>query len=778
MTTYEAYVAALVDPRVLLIAKVTCVVAVAGLITTLLHRASASLRHFIWAMSLAGAVAVVVVDRTVPRVDVSLRHATPLSQTVVQSTPVGAAAVNRPITSVAQPTVINDVAQRPTSSLVSLLTLQRVWLAGMVIILLRFALGHAGLAVLTQRARKLNTGEWNDSLAQALRESRMERRIQLVVSAEIGAPVTWGHESSVILIPEEALAWSEERRRVVLLHELAHIDRADYLVQIVATVVCALYWFHPMVWVAARRLRSEAERACDDRVIGAGTTGAEYAAHLLDVARGARALKLTGAVAIGMARHSTLEGRMLAIIDTATSRAPVSGQSRRVHLGMLSAVVLLVGAVRPVETRAEIVTSVNVERPRALVHADARVEPRVAKPAHEAFVKAPVLAPLPLQQSSDSSFTRSVSASPGGTLTVDLRPGGSVSVHGWDNNRVEVRARLGGRDWRDVRIEFRGEGNGATLRTYVDNDRRSMSTSIEFDVYVPRRYDVSLRSGGGSFAVEDVEGEFSGGTGGGSIQLSRLTGTANMTTGGGSIAVANSNLDGRVSTGGGHVEISNNRGNLRGESPTDVQHGNMITTAHAGDVGTHVRGMVSGAIAMGPNMTDTHYSSDSSHVTRGGGDIRIENAPHGAVATTGGGNIHVGSADGDVHATTGSGMIHVGPTRGSVHATTGNGDVDVEVLGTRENNQSVTVLTGAGRVVIEVPRGFRGTVDLETAYTENRESPKIVLPWNIRSETSPTWDRSQGTPRRYVRVNGSVGGGGDAVIRVRTVNGDIEIRQK
>ncbi len=772
MTTYGAYVASLVDPVVLSIAKVTFVVAVAGVMTTILHRKSASLRHFIWATSLAGAFAVVVVDRVFPRFDVSLHRATPLAQTIVQQavTP----AIHETLRQGATPLNSTGAVSNPTTSIRAEVTIERLWLAGVLLVFLRFALGYAGLALLTRRARRIETGAWHDSLTLALREANVTMSVRLAISHDVGAPVTWGHRSPVVLIPEEAIQWSAERRRVVLLHELAHIARRDYLVQMGAGVVCTVFWFHPLVWVAARRLRTEAERACDDRVIQAGTTGAEYAAHLLDVARGARTLKLTGAVAIGMARHSTLEGRMLAIIDNATSRAPLTTRSRRLHAGMLSIIVLAIGAVRPVETRAEIVTSINVERPRAMT-VEPRTETRTLKAAAPLRLSA---APAARQQYRDSTFTRSVSAAPGGTLTVDLRPGGSIAVHGWNENRVEVRARLSGRDWRDVSVEFRSENNGASLRTYVSDDRRSMSTSIEFDVYVPRRYDVALRSGGGSLTIEDVEGEFSGGTGGGSINLDRLTGTATMTTGGGSISVSNSNLDGRVSTGGGHVSISNNRGNLRGESPTDGPFAGM-TTVHNGTAGMHGRDVVRGGFTTSNSGDTDHYSADSSHVTRAGGDIRIGNAPHGAVATTGGGNVHIGSADGDVHVTTGNGMIHVGPTRGSVQATTGNGDVEVEITGNRESNQSVTVTTGSGRVVVEVPRGFRGSLDLESAYTENRgESTRIILPWNIRSETSPSWDRTQGTPRRYVRVNGSVGGGGDAVIRVRTVNGDIEIREK
>jgi TonB family protein len=151
--------------------------------------------------------------------------------------------------------------------------------------------------------------------------------VALLQSADAALLVTWGVGRPKIVLPPAARDWDDERWRIVLCHELAHIRRGDWLVQIFARAVLALNWFNPIMWLACRRLQRESEHACDDAVLGAGVDATDYAAHLVDLAR---TLTRPRAVlpAPAMARRSTLEGRIAAMLNARLNRRPLTSSAR------------------------------------------------------------------------------------------------------------------------------------------------------------------------------------------------------------------------------------------------------------------------------------------------------------------------------------------------------------------------------------------------------------------------------------------------------------------
>jgi hypothetical protein len=144
----------------------------------------------------------------------------------------------------------------------------------------------------------------------------LRRPIRLLRGEESLMPVTCGILSSVVVLPKEAEGWSDERRRVVLLHELIHVKRRDLLTQTIARVVCAAYWFNPLVWWAVRKLRTEQEWACDERVVATGVAAPDYAGHLLEIARRFDKARMSTVTTSAMATPP-LQDRLCAILRPA-----------------------------------------------------------------------------------------------------------------------------------------------------------------------------------------------------------------------------------------------------------------------------------------------------------------------------------------------------------------------------------------------------------------------------------------------------------------------------
>ena len=264
------------------------VLGAAWIATSLLRRNSADLRHRIW---LAAFVAMALLLIPWPM---------PAPMRISAAATLGTAQVS-------------SAASR------SLSILPIIWATGLAFMLIRFSSGIIRLTVLTRSAR-----------------SRHEKDIR--VTDSIQTPMTWGVIRPVILLPTYVYAWSAEERDVVIRHERAHIERRDWMWQAFAQVMTAIFWFHPLMWLAARQLRNEAEHAADDVTLAGGIQAPDYADRLMAVAR--QLQEKTPTAAVAMVRHPALAERVAAILDAGRIRKSASVGARISVL--LAAVAVLV----------------------------------------------------------------------------------------------------------------------------------------------------------------------------------------------------------------------------------------------------------------------------------------------------------------------------------------------------------------------------------------------------------------------------------------------------
>jgi hypothetical protein len=249
---------------------------------------------------------------------------------------------------------------------------------------------------IVRRARPLEHPDWQAPLYEIADRLGLDAAPRLLRSEEVSMPFAAGLATPTIVLPAESDEWTADRRSAVLIHELGHIRRRDLLGHTLARIACVLYWFHPLVWTAARRLRAESERACDDLTLIFGTRPSDYAEHLLDIVTNVRG-RATPSMALAMAHRKEFEGRMLAILDPGLRRRAPSRVQAVALVGTLSALTLLVGAAVPAPRAVQMPEMRALRVAAAVSPADTSrtrsVSPSIA-PA-EQVVAAPAARPTP-----------------------------------------------------------------------------------------------------------------------------------------------------------------------------------------------------------------------------------------------------------------------------------------------------------------------------------------------------------------------------------------------
>lgn len=407
--------------------KATVIVGVTALVCWSLRRASAALRHFIWAIALAGVLALPGLALLMPDWRVALLPAAPSDDAMISrqaETPLSGAAadvaraadsavplfearpqrshsaaarhseatataadsftrsepaaprsarplpdrqmagrsiasrpitdrtiVDRPIANPHQP-----IAQSPDPQMISFLLLA-LWIAGAMVALGRLLAGHAHLWWMERHADPITDPTWLELARRVADQLRLAApngggtarmsAIRMLRCRRPTMPVCWGVRRPLLLLPSDADSWTVERRRIVLLHELAHAKRGDCLTQALAQMAIAMHWFNPFVWLAVRHLRTERERACDDLVLASGAHAPDYADHLLDIARAFRTAGCPSWAAVAMARPSQLEGRLLAILDRHRDRRALTRPACAAAAVLTLAMVGTLAAMQP-----------------------------------------------------------------------------------------------------------------------------------------------------------------------------------------------------------------------------------------------------------------------------------------------------------------------------------------------------------------------------------------------------------------------------------------------
>ncbi len=348
-------------PTVLVVLKATAILIAALLVSLAMHRASSSSRHRVWLVALAGLLVLPLIATYVP-VGVRVLPAPAAVAPTGDNTTFGNVADPKANTAITDPNgastlgdaspTITITPPRATRTPIPLGTLLLgAWAAVMIVLLGRLALSVRTVRRIVRTATPLDDPAWQTTLFEVADRLELDDIPALLASDAVQMPFAAGVRQPVIVLPAVCSTWSRPQREAVLIHELGHIRRRDMVGHMLGRVACAIYWFHPLAWTAARRLRDASERACDDLAIRLGAVPSDYAQHLLDIVTSVRGTS-TPTAAIAMARRKEFEGRMLAILDPAQDRGePPRWRTAVVSLA-LTGFVIAVSAAAPIQRPA------------------------------------------------------------------------------------------------------------------------------------------------------------------------------------------------------------------------------------------------------------------------------------------------------------------------------------------------------------------------------------------------------------------------------------------
>jgi TonB family protein len=294
--------------------KSTAVLLAAWFAVMLLRNRSAAARHLVWSAAFAALLALPFLSISLPAVRIAVdpillppgmalfttdasERDTALAQTERESSVVRLA---------------ESRARFPDRRLALML----LWGAGAAAVLAQMLLAWVAVWRVQRGACRFQGA----NVRALAKEIGMEQQVDVLESAAGSMPMTFGLLRQAVLMPADASRWTEERRRMVLLHELAHLRRGDPATHLLSRIALSFYWWNPLAWKAWGEFLKERERAADDLVLSVGVRPSDYAGHLLEIARTMQSTRGAASAAVAMARPSQLEGRLLAILDSGRSR--------------------------------------------------------------------------------------------------------------------------------------------------------------------------------------------------------------------------------------------------------------------------------------------------------------------------------------------------------------------------------------------------------------------------------------------------------------------------
>lgn len=339
--------------------KATLILLITALAVIALNRSGAAARHFVATAGLISALVLPLLAVALPHWEIPLlpSAAKEIHFWEPQSVPVRSA-LNREETSGSAPRAREEraVSIAKTARATETAPARRIpwfplalaaWAFGASLVVSRLVVGLARVRAIRREAAPLSDADWTDEVRKLARRLVVKRPVEVYESTRVPVAVTSGLLRPFLLLGRQARLWAAERRRIVLLHELAHVKRGDWIWILLAETALALYWWHPLAWLLTAQVRRDGEKACDDLVLAAGTKPSAYAGHLLGIFRSLSVAAHPVAPALTSARPSHFEGRLRSILDPANPPRQLPRTRAMLSAAGLIAAAVGIAAIQP-----------------------------------------------------------------------------------------------------------------------------------------------------------------------------------------------------------------------------------------------------------------------------------------------------------------------------------------------------------------------------------------------------------------------------------------------
>ena len=481
--------------------RATVVLVIAHLVIPRLRQRSASDRHLCWAIALG-------VATVLPLLSILLPAWQPAWASRMAEWPTSLGAFRAWSTGEGADVVVRATGIEAAGWTLSLAAVWVwVWVGGSLVALVALGRDAVRLVRVVRGAKPVGDSRMLRTCADAARSLGLTRTPVLLHGDQTMVPMTWGVRRPHVLLPVGAFEWPDDRLHAVCAHELAHVRRADWLVHVLAQMVCAVYWFNPLFWMAERALGRESEQAADDEAVASGLDASQYAADVVALVRQMRAPLAVRAPVVAMGRPSQLERRVAALLRADANRTLVS--PRRALLAAVASAVLVIPLATVAAGREWFDVDVRtVEPPSMLSSYGARdAEPMLpivravggaspfgaggedTLPAIAEFTPPPLYSDLARRHHIEGVVTIGVHVDEDGRLTVarvvkglgaGLDQNALVALRQW---RFVPGSRAGRRAAMDAEIDIEFSLQNEAVNELIAND---MATLVGPDVIPPR----------------------------------------------------------------------------------------------------------------------------------------------------------------------------------------------------------------------------------------------------------------------------------------------------